>query len=186
MFRTALVAAFLLLPCLSAFSIAQTTAAGEEPTQTKPTSCPECIKRAWMKLGGHYGDWWNSLTEDGRAMFLDGFLEAMGRARSLTLGFHKQNVTEMRAGDPEFQAKFNATLTLMVLAEDFDFTVDAPLRTRVDDFYKDERNARIPPIFALRYLRDQMKGKKTEGQLLDDLNRLRRISAPTLPDEGKK
>jgi len=39
----------------------------------------------------------------------------------------------------------------------------------LDAFYKDPLNARISVEFGLRYVRDELKGKMTAGQLLDEL-----------------
>lgn len=67
-------------------------------------------------------------------------------------------------------AKMETAVAMSVLADEFDFNVESSsLKTHLDAFYKDPLNARISVEFGLRYVRDELKGKMTAGQLLDEL-----------------
>jgi hypothetical protein len=48
----------------------------------------------------------------------------------------------------------------------------------MDTFFKDYRNRQLEIVWAIEYVRDEMAGKKTAGQLLDELNDWRKIVAP--------
>jgi hypothetical protein len=61
------------------------------------------------------------------------------------------------------------------LAQEFDFNVEKSFKSGLDDFYKEPLNTGIPDIMAMAYIRDEFQGKKTAGQLLDELNDWRKI-----------
>jgi hypothetical protein len=82
----------------------------------------------------------------------------------------KKNGESLKPGDPEFNAKLNSNLDLCILSDEYNFAVDKPLIPRLDEFYKEPLNARITPNMAMVYVRDELKERKTAGQLLDELN----------------
>src|SRR3974377_2324346 len=97
----------------------------------------------------------------------------MHQANAATNGFCQQNKGALQP-KPVFDERVKGGMTLCIISEEFDFKVTVPFKPHLDEFYKDPLNARIPAFLAMQYLRDDMTGKKTSGQLLDELNEWRR------------
>jgi len=130
---------------------------------------------AAFRAGGNYGGWWNRISEAEKDSFLDGFTTAMQRANSVTVSMGESFVKEARPGAPDYDQKFYGGMFLRTVGATFEYSGDKPLKPRLDDFYRDPLNVRIPVQFALEHIRDEMSGKKTAGQLLDELNGWRKI-----------
>jgi hypothetical protein len=96
------------------------------------------------------------------------------KRKSATDTFCQDSKKKLQPG-PEFNEKMQGIRTLCFLASEFNFNVEKPFKSRLDEFYKDPLNKRIPASLALQYARDEMNGRKTDGQLLDELNSWRKI-----------
>ncbi len=128
-----------------------------------------------FKALGNYGGWWNNITEVEKDAFIDGFTTAMARANSVAVGVSEATMKEVKPGAANFNDKFYEVMDLRIIGQTFNFNLDKPLKPRLDEFYKDPLNVRIPVQLAMDYVRDEMSGKKTAGQLLDELNDWRKI-----------
>ncbi len=107
--------------------------------------------------------------------FIDGYTTAMSRVESVTSGFGKKARDKLTPG-PSFDAQMDNAMLLSLLSSEFNYQgSNDSLRTALDDFYKDPLNARILVSLALGHVRDQLEGRKTAGQLLDELNDWRKI-----------
>lgn len=129
-----------------------------------------------MWLANDYGGWWKALSDEAKDNFVFGYTTAMLKVKRITHSLGMDNAKGSKPGDPEWQAKMYESIDLNALSEDFDYVVDKPLRPALDEFYKEPLNTHIPPDFAMEYVRDELKGKKTAGQLLDELTEWRKIA----------
>jgi hypothetical protein len=156
------------------------TAAQTLPSSAKPSAATSEINpatkaftKAFAKAVaaalGNYREWWSVLSEEEKDSFIDGYRDAMRHANSVTDGFCQQNKKAPQPGHA-FDEQVKGVMTLCIVSEEFDFKVAAPFKPHLDEFYRDPLNARIPPFLAMRYVRDDITGKKTAGQLLDELN----------------
>jgi hypothetical protein len=161
--------AIVILLALSA--AAQTTPS----TTSAPPTKPPKVNSAFKKLLGNYAYWWNSLSGEEKDSFVDGFTTAMSRVESVTNGFAKDARNKLTTG-PTFDEQMKTAMLLSLLSSEFDYKgSNDSLRAGLDDFYKDPLNARIMVSLALGHVRDQLEGRKTAGQLLDELNDWRKI-----------
>ncbi len=99
----------------------------------------------------------------------------MSRANSLTVAMCQSKMKEAQPGATSFNEKFYSGMDLCDVGQTFAFKVEKPLKPQLDEFYKEPLNVRIPAQYAMEYVRDEMVGKKTAGQLLDELNDWRKI-----------
>jgi hypothetical protein len=127
-----------------------------------------------MKAFGNYGGWWASLSDDAKDSFIDGYRTAMDKAQFTAYGECMEEKKSLQPAS-DFDTKMKEIVILCTLAQEFDFKVDKPMKGGLDDFYKDPLNTRIPAFTAMAYVRDELQGKKTAGQLLDELNGWRKI-----------
>ena len=145
---------------------------------TVPAATPEKqinTGPAMMKALGNYGGWWNSLSNEAKDNFIDGYTSAMESAKTLTVGFQKQATEKLTPG-PGFDAQMHEALLLAFLSSEFSYNKsnDAFINA-LNEFYKEPLNARIKVSLAMGHVRDQLEGRKTAGQLLDELNDWRKI-----------
>ncbi len=101
----------------------------------------------------------------------------MDRVKSVTDGFGKQAREKLaKEPGPSFDAQMNHAMLLEFLSSEVSYnkSINA-LRDALNEFYKDPLNARIMVSFAIGHVRDQLEGRKTAGQLLDELNDWRKI-----------
>jgi hypothetical protein len=140
-----------------------------------PVSPPQVkINPGLIKAFGNYGGWWAALSDDAKDSYVDGYRSAMSKAQSLTYGTCMKEKDAIKPG-ADFDTQMKEVIILCSLAQEFDFKVDKPMKGGLDDFYKDPANTRITDFIATAYVRDQLQGKKTAGQLLDELNDWRKI-----------
>jgi hypothetical protein len=67
-------------------------------------------------------------------------------------------------------------MLLFFLSSEFSYdNSNNALRDALNEFYKDPLNTRIKISLAMGHVRDQLEGRKTAGQLLDELNDWRKI-----------
>ena len=170
---TARIATLVLLAALAA--VAQTA----EPTAA-PQPKPVQPSPVMMKLLGDYGGWWKALSDDARDNFVDGYASAMQKVQFMTHDQCIKNAKSVQPG-PEFNAKLQESLNLCTLSQAFDYKAGRLLRIPLDGFYNNPLNAGIPPEFAMEYLRDEIKGNKTAGELRDELNGWRKTMSSPLP-----
>jgi hypothetical protein len=175
--RIRITAAVLML---ASAAVEQTNPASDKPAppasaKTAAPSKPEPLNPVLYKVFGNYGVWWNNISEAEKDSFIDGYTTAMARANSLAVGMCKATMKEPQPGASNFNEKFYGGMNLCYVGQSFAFKVDKPLKPRLDDFYKEPLNARIPAEFAMEYVRDELAGTKTAGQLLDELNDWRKI-----------
>jgi hypothetical protein len=148
-------------------SVAQKVAAPSKPEQP--------LNPALFKLFGNYGGWWNNISEGEKDAFIDGYTTAMARANSLTVALCQSKMKEAQPGATNFNEKLYGGMDLCFVGQEFSFKVEKPLKPPLDEFYKEPLNLRIPTQNAMEYVRDEIAGKKTAGQLLDELNEWRRL-----------
>jgi hypothetical protein len=172
---TTQIAAVVLMLAFTA--VAQTNPSSDKPTlpTSEKTAAPQPLNPVWYKAFGNYGGWWNNISEAEKDSFIDGYTTAMARANSLTVDMCKATMKEAQPGASNFNEKFYGGMNLCVVGQFFAFKVDKPLKPRLDEFYKEPLNVRIPADFAIGYARDELAGTKTAGQLLDELNDWRKI-----------
>ncbi len=157
-------------------AVAQTSPSSDKPTPpvadkvAAPSKPEQSLSPALFKAFGNYGGWWSSISGAEKDAFIDGYTTAMSRATSLTIGLCQSKTKEAQPGAACFDEKFYGGMDLCFVGNEFAFNVDKPLKPKLDEFYKEPLNFRIPIDFAMMYVRDEMAGKKTAGQLLDELN----------------
>jgi hypothetical protein len=173
-----LAAAVLLLACTA---VAQTSPSSDKPVSpvgektAAPSKPAPPLNPSLFKLFGNYGGWWNYISEAEKDAFIDGYTSAMSRANSLTVAMCQSKMKEVQPGATSFNEKFYGAVDLCFVGQTFAFKVDKPLKPQLDEFYKEPLNVRIPAEFAMEYVRDEIVGKKTAGQLLDELNDWRKV-----------
>lgn len=129
----------------------------------------------FLRLVGN-GQWWTSIPSETKENFVDGYTTAMERVNHVSQSLCKQNVNDAKPGDPHFDAKFQGAMNLCLVAETFDFALDAKkLQSGVDDFYADSANTRITITLAMQYVRDRLKGKRSAYELDQELSEWRKI-----------
>lgn len=163
-------------------AVAQTSPSSGKPappvadkTTAAPPKPQQSLSPALFKAFHNYGGWWNNLSEAEKDAFIDGFTTAMSRVNSLTVALCQSKMKEAQPGATNFNEKFYGGMDLCLVGQEFEFKVDKPLKPQLDEFYKEPLNIRIPAEYAMEYVRDEVAGKKTAGQLLDELNDWRKI-----------
>jgi hypothetical protein len=157
---------FLALPISLAQSAPNATASPEKKVSVSP---------GLLKAVGNYGGWWNSLSDEAKDNFLDGYISAMHRVQSIMETFAKEARNKLTTG-PSFEEQMSHALLLSMLSGEFYYEQEeSSMKNALNDFYKDPLNTRIPVFLAMGYVKDQLGGKKTAGQLLDELNDWRKL-----------
>src|SRR5580700_5814725 len=93
------------------FSLCSTTLHGQSANQTTtqlPTQSAE--RNPWMRMSNN-GAWWNTLSHDSKADFVDGYVSAMANVHSLLMRLVEQGTKEVTPG-PKFDAQMSAFLQL--------------------------------------------------------------------------
>jgi hypothetical protein len=125
------------------------------------------------------GAWWNTLSQESKADFVDGFVTAMADVHKMLIGFVKQNSKELTPGDskPKFDAQISAILQLSVIAERYEYEEvgRTKLLAGMDAFYKEPLNKLIPIEYAFVYERDTLNGKVAPRNLQKRLDEWRVI-----------
>jgi hypothetical protein len=156
------------------FLLAVNAASQAAPPVGTPLPNPAQISPVTLKLMGDYGRWWKGISEESRDNFVDGYTTAMQKAQIMTHNECMKNARNVQPG-PGSNARLQESLNLCVLSHAFDYKAALSFRAGLDGFYKDPLNARIPPEFAMEYLRDDFNRDKTPNQLLDELIEWRRM-----------
>lgn len=155
--------------------VAQTSSSSPAADKAAAPSKPEQpLNPALFRLVGNYGGWWNNISEAEKDAYIDGYTTAASRATSLTLALCQSKTKEAQPGAACFNEKFYGGMDLCFVGGELSFKLDKPLKPKLDEFYKEPLNVRIPIEFSIVYVRDEIAGKKTAGQLLDELNEWRK------------
>ncbi len=173
---TARIAAAVLILAFTA--VAQTAPSTDKPVPpvaADKTAAATKLEPGSFKAFGNYGGWWNLISETEKDSFLDGYMTAMERANSVAVSMGNSFVQEAQPGAADYNQKFYGGMYLRMVGQTFAYSADEPLKPKLDEFYKEPLNARIPVQLALEHIRDEMSGKKTAGELLDELNGWRKI-----------
>jgi hypothetical protein len=144
----------------------QSTSQATNQTQTKAEVNP------WLRFANN-GARWNTLSQESKSDFVDGYVSAMATVRQYLLALLKEETKALTAkGD--FNSHVGTITYLSSLAERYDFTVDqTKLIAGVDVFYKDSQNKFIKTEFAFQYVRDTLNGKVAPRDLEKQLNEWR-------------
>jgi hypothetical protein len=128
-----------------------------------------------MRLANN-GAWWNTLSQDSKADFVDGYVSAMTNVHKTLLGVLKQNSKELTSG-PKFDAQMSSILQLSVIAERYEYEEVGrdKLLAGVDTFYKEPLNKLIPIEFAFAWERDTLNGKVAPRDLQKQLDEWRAV-----------
>jgi len=158
--RTLALLLFLTLPHPTTQSTNQE--AGQSPT--KPNRNP------WLRIANN-GAWWNTLSQESKADFVDGYVSAMANVHQMLIGVLKLNTKEMTPG-PKFDAQMSAIIQLGVIAERYEYEEVGreKLLSGVDTFYKEPLNKLIPVEFAFEWERDTLNGKVAPRELQKQLD----------------
>lgn len=166
-----------LLAVLSGISIAHGhESGGQQQLPVKaalPAAASSSVSNPFLRVFGN-GQWWSTLSDDAKDTFVDGYTTGMAHAYLYTHGFCVDHAHELKPG-PQFETQINAAMNLCLLAETFDFDVDGrKLVSGIAEFYKDPQNILIPIQYALGFVRDKLKGKKSAKEMGDELKEWRR------------
>jgi hypothetical protein len=171
---TRITAAVLILVLTAVAQTTPPTDKTSSPVADK-SAAPTKLEQGLFKAFGNYGGWWNNISDAEKDAFIDGFTTAMARANALTVALCKSTMNEAKPGAANFNEKFNGGMELCFVGNEFAFNPEQPLKPKLNEFYKDPLNFRIPVQNAMDYVRDEMSGRKTAGQLLDELNDWRKV-----------
>lgn len=166
-----------LLAVLSGISIAHGhESGGQQQLPVKaalPAAASSSVSNPFLRVFGN-GQWWSTLSDDAKDTFVDGYTTGTAHAYLYTHGFCVDHAHELKPG-PQFETQINAAMNLCLLAETFDFDVDGrKLVSGIAEFYKDPQNILIPIQYALGFVRDKLKGKKSAKEMGDELKEWRR------------
>ncbi len=145
----------------------------EAPTAPPPPPQPPQVSPAMKKVLGDYAGWWQAISDEAKDSFVDGYTTAMLKAQLLTHNECMKDAKRVQPG-PDSNAKLQESLKLCVVSEAFDYKGGIAFRIGLNRFYDNPLNITIPPEFAMEYVRDELMGNKTTGELLLELNEWRR------------
>jgi hypothetical protein len=128
---------------------------------------------SFMRMANN-GAWWNTLSQDSKADFVDGYVSAMANVNH-TIGFLIKKDTESLTPGPKFDGQMNEILGLSVLAERYEYQEvgRTKLLAGMDTFYKEPLNKLIPIEFAFAWERDTLNGKVAPRDLQKQLDEWR-------------
>jgi hypothetical protein len=137
-----------------------------------PTASQSQADKAWSRLANN-GAWWNALSPDSKADFVDGYVSAMAAVHQ-TLKYLIEHDTKELTSGPTFDSQMAKIMQLSLLAERCDFQVGKTnLLAGMDAFYKEPLNKLIPIEFAFLYERDTLNGKVAPRDLQKQLDEWR-------------
>lgn len=124
--------------------------------------------RTFARSAGNVGGWWGSMSENEKSAFLDGYKSAMIRANQLETNVCtvlRQDIEK----DHEMPIKAMIEVANVCIASGDTAGYEKVTIKDLDNFYSDPINQPMLLEWTMPYLRDKTTGKKTEGQLLDEL-----------------
>jgi hypothetical protein len=161
--------ALSVLLCICASCAAAQSQGTAANTKDDPRSSPYYV-REFARLAGNVGGWWNLLSENEKASFLDGYQAAMGQSYSQNMTLCKvvKDGVKPSSDQEGFTKQVVVAVGVCDAAKGFDGFEKITTKD-LDGFYFDRLNQAILLEWAMGYLRDKASGRKTEGQLLDAL-----------------
>jgi hypothetical protein len=173
-----------LMLCAIAFCIPNAIIHGQSATQSTAQEPTQPAAKVWMRIANN-GAWWNTLSQDSKSDFIDGYVSAMADVHKMLLGFAKLNSKELTPGATrdaantgKFDAQMSSILQLSVIAERYDYEEVGrdKLLAGVDTFYKEPLNKLIPIEFAFAWERDSLNGKVAPRDLQKQLDEWRAVT----------
>jgi hypothetical protein len=162
--------------CAAALFVPYATLHGQQATQTTTQEpAKPADKNPWMRMLNN-GAWWNTLSQDSKSDFVDGYVSAMANVHQMLIGLIKQDTKALTPG-PKFDGQMSEILGLSVLAEHYEFEEvgRTKLLAGMDAFYSEPLNKLIPIDDAFQYERDTLNGKVAPRDLQKQLNEWRAV-----------
>jgi hypothetical protein len=125
------------------------------------------------------GFWWGGLSSDYKLGFVYGHVHAMSSVMNL---MSLRCLEEAGKQHPGHNAITECLQSPEVARYDFTGIRVGQFTDGVDMFYKDRLNKNLEVDFALKYVRDKLKGKSPEG-LEQELKTFRDISSQSQPSK---
>jgi hypothetical protein len=88
-----------LMLCAIAFCIPNAIIHGQSATQSTAQEPTQPAAKVWMRIANN-GAWWNTLSQDSKSDFIDGYVSAMADVHKMLLGFAKLNSKELHLEPP--------------------------------------------------------------------------------------
>ena len=167
--RTLPLLIFLTLPLCAATLRGPSTNQETNQSPTKPERNP------FMRLANN-GAWWDTLSQDSKADFVDGYVSAMANVNHFIGALIKKDTESLTPG-PKFDGQMNEILGLSVLAERYEYQEvgRTKLLAGMDTFYEEPLNKLLPIEFAFAWERDTLNGKVAPRDLQKQLDEWRAI-----------
>lgn len=152
-----------------------TARTANQTTTQEPTKTAE--RNPWIRFFNN-GVWWNTLSQDSKTDFVDGYVTAMASVHQMLIGLVKKDSKELvPVPGPMFDAQVKEILGLSVLAERYEFgeVPQAKLLAGMDQVYREPLNKRITIDLAFQHVRDTLNGKVAPRDLEKQLDEWRAI-----------
>ena len=122
------------------------------------------------------GLWWSRLSPDFKLGWVSGYAQAMDQGYSFYVGSCVGNLPMYQKQFPDVDAKkLLQTMCFSNTSYDFDGITMGQFVEGVDTFFKDYRNKQLEVVWAIEYVRDEIKGKPAQ-ELEAELTTWRRCS----------
>ncbi len=125
----------------------------------------------------HNGYWWEDKNESFKLGFVTGYAMAGNNAGDMLafecLANKHGGVLPQKA--PPKEELIACSQESVPAAFDYSQVLIGQLADGIDEFYKDFRNKNVPVSLAIRYVRDQLKGKPAK-ELEDELTAWRKVT----------
>src|SRR5260370_9037744 len=162
-------AGLLWIFCLTLLLFPRKTVHGQSGNQTSQTTT-KAEANPWLRMANN-GAWWNSLSQESKSDFVDGYVSAMANVHQMLIAILKQNTKEMTPG-PKFDAQMSAIIQLGVIADRYQYEEvgRTKLLAGMDAFYKEPLNKLIPSEYAFAWERDTLNGRVAPRDLQKQLD----------------
>jgi hypothetical protein len=165
-------AGLLWISCLTLLLFPHKTIHGQSANQ--PNQATTKTEANPLLRIANNGAWWNSLSQESKSDFVDGYVSAMANVHQMLVNLVNQNTKELTPG-PKFDAQMSAIIQLSVIAERYEY--EEVGRTKLlggmDAFYKEPLNKLIPIEYAFAWERDTLNGKVAPRDLQKQLDQSR-------------
>jgi len=171
-------AGLLSIVCLTLLLFPHKTVHGQSASQTASQTTSQTTSQAptkaevnpWLRIANN-GAWWNTLSQESKSDFVDGYVSAMANVHQMLIDILKQNTKEMTPG-PKFDAQMSAIIQLGVIADRYQYEEvgRAKLLAGMDAFYKEPLNKLIPIEYAFAWERDTLNGRVAPRDLQKQLD----------------
>ncbi len=102
---------------------------------------------------------------------MDGYTTAMQKAEVITHNECMNNAKSVQPG-PDSNARLQQSLNLCVLSHSIRLQSRSIISSRPGQVYKNPLNERIPPEFAMEYVRDDLSRDKTPNPIAGRIDRV--------------